>query len=203
MLFQKSYTKHTAKTDEELMQLLRQGNHDVMVLIMRRYKQRIITFIFRFIGSYEVAVDLTQDVFVRVFRSRDTFSGNDKFSNWIFTIAANVARSEYKSMHIQATGPLNTIQLDNSEDSMHLADESYMPDESVDTTIIAQHIQKALMTLPTSQRIMIIMRDIQNLSYEEIAIIENIEIGTVKSRINRGRAQLQVMLKHLHDEIIH
>ena len=109
MLFQKSYTKHTGKTDEELMQLLRQGNHDVMVLIMRRYKQRIITFIFRFIGSYEVAIDLTQDVFVRVFRSRDTFSGNDKFSNWIFTIAANVARSEYKSMHNQTTVSLNTI----------------------------------------------------------------------------------------------
>lgn len=185
------------------MQLLRQGNHDVMVLIMRRYKQRIITFIFRFIGSYEVAIDLTQDVFVRVFRSRDTFSGNDKFSNWIFTIAANVARSEYKSMHNQTTVSLNTIHLDGSEDSMHLADESYMPDESVDTSIIAQQIQKALMTLPASQRIMIIMRDIQNLSYEEIAIIENIEVGTVKSRINRGRAQLQVMLKHLHDEIIH
>jgi RNA polymerase sigma-70 factor (ECF subfamily) len=185
------------------MQLLRQGNHEVMVLIMRRYKQRIITFIFRFIGSYEVAIDLTQDVFVRVFRSRDTFSGNDKFSNWIFTIAANVARSEYKSMHNQVTVSLNTIHLDSSEDSMQLADESYMPDESVDTSIIAQQIQKALMTLPPSQRIMIIMRDIQNLSYEEIAIIENIEVGTVKSRINRGRAQLQVMLKHLHDEIIH
>ncbi|MBN8573780.1 MAG: RNA polymerase sigma factor [Candidatus Kapaibacterium sp.] len=203
MLFQKSNTTHSSKTDEELMQLLRQGNHEVMVLIMRRYKQRIITFIFRFIGSYEVAIDLTQDVFVRVFRSRDTFSGNDKFSNWIFTIAANVARSEYKSMHNQVTVSLNTIHLDSSEDSMQLADESYMPDESVDTTIIAQQIQKALMTLPPSQRIMIIMRDIQNLSYEEIAIIENIEVGTVKSRINRGRAQLQVMLKHLHDEIIH
>ena len=203
MLFQKSNTTHSSKTDEELMQLLRQGNHEVMVLIMRRYKQRIITFIFRFIGSYEVAIDLTQDVFVRVFRSRDTFSGNDKFSNWIFTIAANVARSEYKSMHNQVTVSLNTIHLDSSEDSRQLADESYMPDESVDTTIIAQQIQKALMTLPPSQRIMIIMRDIQNLSYEEIAIIENIEVGTVKSRINRGRAQLQVMLKHLHDEIIH
>jgi RNA polymerase sigma factor (sigma-70 family) len=203
MLFQKSNTTHSSKTDEELMQLLRQGNHEVMVLIMRRYKQRIITFIFRFIGSYEVAIDLTQDVFVRVFRSRDTFSGNDKFSNWIFTIAANVARSEYKSMHNQVTVSLNTIHLDSSEDSMQLADESYMPDESVDTSIIAQQIQKALMTLPPSQRIMIIMRDIQNLSYEEIAIIENIEVGTVKSRINRGRAQLQVMLKHLHDEIIH
>ncbi len=203
MLFQKSNTTHSSKTDEELMQLLRQGNHEVMVLIMRRYKQRIITFIFRFIGSYEVAIDLTQDVFVRVFRSRDTFSGNDKFSNWIFTIAANVARSEYKSMHNQVTVSLNTVHLDSSEDSMQLADESYMPDESVDTSIIAQQIQKALMTLPPSQRIMIIMRDIQNLSYEEIAIIENIEVGTVKSRINRGRAQLQVMLKHLHDEIIH
>lgn len=202
MLFQKSHTEYTGKTDEELMQLLRQGNHDVMVLIMRRYKQRIITFIFRFIGSYEIAIDLAQDVFVRVYRSRDTFSGKDKFSNWIFTIAANVARSEYRSLHTQATVSLNTIQLDNSEDSMQLADESYMPDESVDTSIIAQQIQKALMALPASQRIMIIMRDIQNLSYEEIAIIENIEVGTVKSRINRGRAQLQVMLKHLHDEII-
>ncbi len=106
-------------------------------------------------------------------------------------------------MHNQVTVSLNTIHLDSSEDSMQLADESYMPDESVDTSIIAQQIQKALMTLPPSQRIMIIMRDIQNLSYEEIAIIENIEVGTVKSRINRGRAQLQVMLKHLHDEIIH
>jgi RNA polymerase sigma factor (sigma-70 family) len=76
------------------------------------------------------------------------------------------------------------------------------PMKAVDTSIIAQQIQKALMALPASQRIMIIMRDIQNLSYEEIAIIENIEVGTVKSRINRGRAQLQVMLKHLHDEII-
>lgn len=106
-------------------------------------------------------------------------------------------------MHNQVTVSLNTVHLDSSEDSMQLADESYMPDESVDTSIIAQQIQKALMTLPPSQRIMIIMRDIQNLSYEEIAIIENIEVGTVKSRINRGRAQLQVMLKHLHDEIIH
>lgn len=192
-----------SKTDEELMALLQQGNHDVMVTLMRRYKERIITFIFRFIGSYDIAIDLAQDVFVRVYRSRNTFSGNDKFSNWIFTIAANVARSEYKTMHNQATISLETMQQELNDESLHLADESYMPDETVDTSIIAQQIQKALMALPATHRMMVIMRDIQNLSYEQIASIENIEVGTVKSRINRGRAQLQHMLKHLHNELMH
>lgn len=191
-----------SKTDEELMSLLQQGNHDVMVVLMRRYKERIITFIFRFIGSYDIAIDLAQDVFVRVYRSRHTFSGNDKFSNWIFTIAANVARSEYKTMHNQSTVSLDTMQQEQNDEGLHLADESYMPDESVDTSIIAQQIQKALMALPATHRLMVIMRDIQNLSYEEIASIENIEVGTVKSRINRGRAQLQHMLKHLHNELM-
>lgn len=190
------------KSDEELMLLLQAGERDVMIVLMRRYKERIITFIFRYVGIYETAVDIAQEVFVRVFRFCNTFTGNDKFSNWIFTIAANLARSEFSRAAMRPLLTLDAHYEDSDDERIQVIDEGYLPDTRVDSTIAAQIIQRALMSLPPNHRMMIIMRDIQELSYEEIASIEGIEVGTVKSRINRGRQQLQVLLRDLYDELV-
>jgi RNA polymerase sigma-70 factor (ECF subfamily) len=80
-------------------------------------------------------------------------------------------------------------------------DETYRPDERVDTNTITQEVQKALMRVSPSYREMVVLRDVQQMSYEEIAEITKTELGTVKSRINRGRAQLQEQLKGLYDEL--
>lgn len=198
----KDYKEWNNKSDEELMHLLQQGERDVMILLMRRYKERIITFIFRYVGVYETAVDVAQEVFVRVFRFCNTFTGNDKFSNWIFTIAANLARSEFSKALTRPKLTLDANYEDGDEERAQIIDESYMPDSRVDSSIAAQIIQKALMSLPPNHRMMVIMRDVQELSYDEIAMIEGIEVGTVKSRINRGRLQLQVLLRSLYDELV-
>ena len=190
------------KSDEELMLLLQGGERDVMIVLMRRYKERIITFIFRYVGIYETAVDIAQEVFVRVFRFCNTFTGNDKFSNWIFTIAANLARSEFSRAAMRPLLTLDVHYDDSDDERIQVIDEGYLPDTRVDSTIAAQIIQRALMSLPPNHRMMIIMRDIQELSYEEIASIEGIEVGTVKSRINRGRQQLQVLLRDLYNELV-
>mgnify|MGYP002625137804 CR=1 FL=1 len=93
------------------------------------------------------------------------------------------------------------FQKDETEEEWVLPDETYRPDETVDNTRIAQEVQKALMRISPTYREVVILRDVQQMSYEEIALVTGMEMGTVKSRINRGRHQLHELLKGLYDEI--
>lgn len=189
-------------SDEDLLRWFLEGDEAAFVALMRRYKEPITTYTYRFLGNYDDAVDVAQETFVRLYRFGHSFVGEVKFSTWLYTIASNLARTELKRYRRRNGVSLSeAFSIGDDESSWEIPDETYLPDELVDSTRIAQDVQKALLSISPSYREMVVLRDVQQLTYEEIAVITNTEMGTVKSRINRGRAQLQVLLRSLYNEV--
>jgi RNA polymerase sigma-70 factor (ECF subfamily) len=186
-------------TDEELILEFQQNNTiKAYELLVQRYKNPLINYVYRFLGDYEACVDIVQETMIKVYRNKDSYKSIAKFSTWIYTIAGNLARTEYQRRKRRNIFSINSMKED--DETFDIPDESMRPDVITDSGIKNEIIQKALLKVSDAYREMVILRDIQELSYEEIAEVTGIAVGTVKSRINRGRAQLQKMLKDIYKE---
>lgn len=186
-------------TDEELiLEFQSNGTEKAFEILVQRFKNPLTNYVYRFLGDYDSCVDVVQDTFVKVYRYKDNYSSLAKFSTWIYTIAGNLARTEYQRKRRRNFFSINSFG--EEEKNFDIPDESYRPDTHTDMKIKSEIIQKALLKVKDSYREAVILRDVQELSYEEIAEIMQIEIGTVKSRINRGRAQLQKYLKDIYKD---
>ncbi|HSD64928.1 MAG TPA: sigma-70 family RNA polymerase sigma factor [Ignavibacteriaceae bacterium] len=187
-------------TDEELI-LEFQQNSTVKAyeILVERYKNPLTNYVFRFLGDYEACVDVVQETFIKVYRYKDSYSSIAKFSTWIYTIAGNLARTEFQRRKRRKFFSINAFG-DDKDETFDIPDESYRPDQITDSGIKDEIIQKAIQKVSPAYREMVILRDIQGLSYEEISEISGITVGTVKSRINRGRAQLQKLLEDIYKE---
>jgi RNA polymerase sigma-70 factor (ECF subfamily) len=150
------------------------------------------------LGDYEACADIVQETMIKVYRNKDSYKSIAKFSTWIYTIAGNLARTEYQRRKRRNIFSISSYGDDN--ETFDIPDESARPDVITDSGIKDEIIQKALLKVSDSYREMVILRDIQELSYEEIAEVTGIAVGTVKSRINRGRNQLQKLLKDIYKE---
>lgn len=186
-------------SDEELiLEFQNSGNEKAFEILVSRFKNPLINFVYRFLGDYDNCVDVVQDTFIKVYRYKDSYSSLAKFSTWIYTIAGNLARTEYKRKRRKNFFSINSYG--EEQKTFDIPDEAYRPDIQTDMKIKSEIIQKALLKVRDTYREAVILRDIQELSYEEIAEIMQIEIGTVKSRINRGRAELQKYLKDIYKD---
>jgi RNA polymerase sigma-70 factor (ECF subfamily) len=186
-------------TDEELILEFQQNNTvKAYEILVQRYKNPLINYIYRFLGDYEACADIVQETMIKVYKNKDSYKSIAKFSTWIYTIAGNLARTEYQRRKRRNIFSINSYGDD--DETFDIPDESTRPDVITDSGIKDEIIQKALLKVSDSYREMVILRDIQELSYEEIAEVTGITVGTVKSRINRGRNQLQKMLKDIYKE---
>ena len=186
-------------TDEELILEFQQNNTvKAYEILVQRYKNPLINYIYRFLGDYEACADIVQETMIKVYRNKDSYKSIAKFSTWIYTIAGNLARTEYQRRKKRNTFSINSMRVD--DETFDIPDESSRPDDVTDSGIKEEIIQKALLKVSEAYREMVVLRDIQELSYEEIAEVTGITVGTVKSRINRGRAQLQKLLKDIYKE---
>ncbi len=187
-------------SDEELILEFQKNNTErAFEILVQRYKNPLTNFVFRYLGDYEACTDVVQETMIKVYRYKDTYQSIAKFSTWIYTIAGNLAKTELQRRKRRTILSINAFGKDNDED-YEIPDENYRPDTITDSGIKDEIIQKAFMKVSESYRKAVVLRDIQELSYEEIADIMGITVGTVKSRINRGRAQLQKLLKGIHNE---
>jgi len=187
-------------SDQELMSAFQGGDNKAFEILVKRYQDPIVNYAFRFLGNYEDATDIAQETFMRLYKNRMMYEPIAKFSTWLYTIAGNVAKSELRRRKTSRIVPLNQIDEDGEEQTWDVPDTEYTPDKTVDVTLIEQYLQEALMKIPASYRDVIIMRDIQDMEYEDIAKITGLPLGTVKSRINRGRLQLQKLLKDIYEQ---
>jgi RNA polymerase sigma-70 factor (ECF subfamily) len=135
-----------------------------------------------------------------LYKNKDYYTTIAKFSTWIYTIAANLAKTELRKKNRRVFFSIQGTDLhgDDQVAEIELPDETYRPDDYADNVIKNKIIMNALLKVKPLYRELIILRDIQELSYEEIAKITGLNIGTVKSRINRGRTRLQKLLKHIY-----
>lgn len=186
-------------SDEELILEFQQNNTvEAFEILVKRYKNPLTNFVFRFLGDTETSTDIVQETMIKVYRNKDSYKSIAKFSTWIYTIAGNLAKTELQRRKRRNIFSISSYG--DEKETFDIPDEQYRPDQITDSGIKDEIIQKALLKVSDAYREMVILRDIQELSYEEIAEITGITVGTVKSRINRGRAQLQKMLKDIYKE---
>lgn len=180
-------------TDEELIDRFQKGDEQAYVELVNRYRDRLMNFAYRFVNDDEQAEDIVQDTLLKLYTHRHYYRNIAKFSTWIYTIAGNLAKTELRKKKRHKV--TNLSQMGREEREYELPAVEAESGQIVQEQYAEKQIQQAIQTLPLHFRTVIILRDIQELSYEEISNIVDVPLGTVKSRINRARLQLQKALK--------
>lgn len=188
-------TKMLPDDDKTLIQHCKQGSLDAFNELMGRYEKRVFNFAYHMSGNYDDAWDVTQEAFIRVYNSIGTFRGDAVFTTWLYRIVRNVFLDERKraKAHMQ-TSLEEYVELDENSVAKQIEDDGPSPEELVEGKERNQILQEAIESLPDYQRMMVILYHTQGKSYEEIAQIMNLPIGTVKSRLNRARLALREKL---------
>jgi len=180
-------------TDEQLIKKFQNGDVGAYNQIVTRYKDRLLNFIYRFLNDLDRSEDLVQDTLLKLYTHKDSYKEIAKFSTWLYTIAANLARTELRKIKRRKTFSITELSHDDREFIIESTD--VVPGQEVFSQNFEKNVQRALAELPDDFKTIIILRDIQELSYDEISKIVEVPLGTVKSRINRGRVKLQQLLK--------
>ena len=184
--------------DEDLMAQFQAGSVEAFDLLVARYKDPLASYLYRFLGDARESEDLLQETFMRVFRNRHSYRRIARFSTWLYTIAGNLARSEYRKRRRRKVTSLQSVNKDEEEYELEIADNTFRPDTHANNVLQDAAIQEALKEIPEEFREVVVLRDVQQLAYEEIAEITGLPMGTVKSRINRGRTKLQTLLRDVY-----
>ena len=187
-------------TDEQLFELFQNGDNKAFDQIVLRYKDKLYTFLYMIVGDYDLAQDLAQDTYLRIFKNKNSYNKmSAKFSTWMYTIAKNGAFTELRKKKRRKTYAVSEVRKkgnDGEDYEFQIPDLSERDLESkMMTEYKRESIQSALSQLKQDFRTIIILRDIQELSYDHISRIVEVPIGTVKSRINRAREKLLELLK--------
>jgi RNA polymerase sigma-70 factor, ECF subfamily len=183
---------------EALIQRCLQGDELAWTIVVQRYRRKIFNVAYKFVGRHEEAEDLTQEIFLKVFKSLDTFDRRANFQTWLISVSRNLCIDHYRKVRQERQ------TIDRRVDASELSPASKAPGpiaalEQQDRVTL---LREALAALPESLRRAVLMRDIQELSYQEIADRLRLPEGTVKSRINRGRVELARQIRRLrkHDD---
>ena len=177
-------------TDEQLVLNFQGGDSNAYEVLVRRYRNKIIHFIFGYVRDMTAAEDLTQDTMFKFYVKKDSYREVAKFSTWLYTIAANLAKTELRKLKRRKTDSFTDI----NKRTERLFDIP-APEEKNDN-LRDELIMESIMDLELEFRNIIILRNIQELSYESISKILQLPLGTVKSRLNRGRLKLAEILKN-------
>jgi RNA polymerase sigma-70 factor (ECF subfamily) len=182
-------------SDEKLILRFQEGDINAYNELVKRYKDRLLNFVLRYFNNVEQAEDVVQDTLIKLYTHASYYKNVAKFSTCIFTIAKNNALTELRKNKRKKTDSLWTddgqvIDINSKEESL---------DSKVQNEIAIDQLNKFLDEIPENFRMAVVLRDFQELSYEEISKILEIPIGTIKSRINRGRIQLAEKMKHFKE----
>ncbi|MFN1833999.1 sigma-70 family RNA polymerase sigma factor [Balneola sp. MJW-20] len=181
-------------SDEDLMEFFQNGKTAAFNELVYRYQDRLHNFLYRYTHDHQDCEDLVQETFLRVHKSKDSYERIARFSTWMYTIALNLAKSLYKKKKRMYMVTIHKDDSDPEDREMVIEDHNILPDQQLHEKLCIEQLEKALMEIPEDFREVIVLRDIQQLTYEEISDITDVPMGTVKSRINRGRVQLQDLL---------
>lgn len=182
-------------SDEQLIGRFQSGDERAYVELVNRYKDRLLNFVFQFLGDIEQAEDVVQDTMLRLYEKKHYYKEIAKFSTWIYTIARNLANTELRKRKRRKTTYLSQMSKEERQYEIPAIQDDV--DQSLHSEFIYDRIQTAIDRLPEHFKMAIILRDIQELSYDDISKIVEVPLGTVKSRINRARLQLQAELQDL------
>ena len=183
-------------TPDSLIEQCLAGDQLAWEQIVRQNWRKVFNVAYKFVGKHDEAEDLTQDIFLKIFKALGTFDRRANFQTWIISISRNLCIDHYRSVRKER----QTIARDVDSSDLQPATHERGPYAQAEHQDLRAQLRQALETLPIALRTAVVLRDLQELSYQEIADRLGLPEGTVKSRINRGRIELAHQLKRLQDK---
>ncbi len=176
-------------TDGELIETAIGGHEDGFEELVRRYQRPITGYIYRMLNNYDASLDVTQEVFIKVYNSLERYSSEYKFSTWLYRIAHNAAIDYMRRNSVNQ----QSIEAENADGSYQLQIESLQPnpEQERERSEWRREIEAVVKCLPQIYRELILLRHAQDLSYDEIAEVTNLPLGTVKNRLFRAREMMR------------
>ncbi|MBN2041214.1 MAG: sigma-70 family RNA polymerase sigma factor [Spirochaetes bacterium] len=203
----KNNEETACKASDEDYSLIRDcldNNRDSFNRLVLKYKDMVFNLCFRIVADYDEANDCAQEVFIKVYENLNTFKFQAAFSTWLYRIAVNICRNHLSSLKFRTRKKMISLSGGNEEtdrpDNPRLSvtdvpDDSYSPEKIYEKKEKKEIVRNAINSMPPKEKILIVLRDIEGRSYEEIAEITGFRMGTVKSGLARARQELRNMLR--------
>lgn len=182
-------------SEQALIEKCKEGDIASFERLIQQYQVYAYNIALRTLKHEEDAKDATQDALVKVFKNISQYTGDAQFSTWLYRVVMNTCKDYLRKKNLT-----NVVSIDSESEEAHaikdtlVAKNDYQPEKQLERKLVKEQIESALDKLPDHSKSVIILRDIQGLSYEEISVIEDCSVGTVKSRINRARKYLRELL---------
>lgn len=177
--------------EKRIIERVLSGDTEAFEALVVQHQNLVYSLALRMVGNEQDANDLTQDAFLRAFRSISSFRGDSKFSVWLYRLTNNICLDFLRASRRRKTVSLNHFLSDEDEGiELEIPDERFSPESELEKSELQATLQRGLMYLPDEQREILLMREINGLTYDEIALELSLEPGTVKSRIFRARKKL-------------
>ena len=180
-------------TEEQILSIIREvldGDANAFEDIVREYERNVYNIALRMSGDREDALDISQESFLKAFHSLRSFRGDSKFSVWLYRIVSNTCLDFLRERKRRTEVPLVRGDDEGEAEQTEIPDESLAPEALLERKLTREALRRGLESLPEDQRKILLLREIEGFSYEEIADILSLESGTVKSRIFRARKKL-------------
>ena len=190
------YQPAQTATVDELIERCLTGDQQAWEQIVRLHRRKVFNVAYKFVGKHDEAEDLTQDIFLKIFRSLDTFDRRANFQTWLISVSRNLCIDHYRAVRKER----ETINRDVDPSDFAPASPDTRADTQLEQRDRVKLLRKALDKLAPTLRTAVMLRDIQELTYQEIADRLHLPEGTVKSRINRGRTELARQIQRLREE---
>ena len=183
--------------EEEILSVIDRvldGEVNAFEAIVREYEKNVYNLALRMSGNREDALDISQEAFIKVYNALHSFRGDSKFSVWLYRIVSNTCLDYLRSRSRRSEESLSEEDGEGEEREREIRDERFSPEPLLEQKTTREALQRCLLALPEEQRKILLLRELQGLSYEEIGRVLSIESGTVKSRIFRARKKLCAFL---------
>ena len=183
-------------TPDSLIEQCLSGDQAAWEAIVRQNWRKVFNVAYKFVGKHDEAEDLTQDIFLKIFKSLSTFDRRANFQTWLISVSRNLCIDHYRSVRKER----ETIDRDVDPGDLMPVSVEVSPYAALEARDRVSMLREAMASLPDTLRTAVLLRDIQELTYQEIADQLELPEGTVKSRINRGRTELARQIKRLKDQ---
>ncbi|HNY00733.1 MAG TPA: sigma-70 family RNA polymerase sigma factor [Oscillospiraceae bacterium] len=180
----------TIEEENDAVRRVLDGDADAFSPLVEAYQKNVYNLALRMTGNPEDALDMAQEAFIRAYNSLSSFRGDSKFSVWLYRIVSNVCLDFLRARKGRAAVSLSQTGPDGEDTALEIPDERALPEAELERALTRDAVRRGLQALPDDQREILLLREIQGLSYEEIAAALSLEGGTVKSRIFRARKKL-------------
>ena len=184
----------TREQEAQIVRKVLEGDVNAFETLVVEYEKNVYAITQRMTGNAEDAADMTQETFIKAYNSLSSFRGDSKFSVWLYRIATNVCLDFLRSRSRKPTVSLSMEDDDGEEMQLYIADESQSPEMLLERGLTRDAVRRGLNALPPDYKQILLLREIQGLSYDEISDVLDLEVGTVKSRIFRARKRLCAFL---------